>query len=210
MIRSTLTTASALMATQLTQQAQVGDCLTHACWPAMKWLSNSTQETVLLAVREGDRAVIIEKLDSPRAVFSTQRLGRLLPVHTVSTGMALLASLPDAEIRELLPPHLERFTAHTPTTPERVCSTVRAARTKGYAINREQYRPGSLRGGRTSYEGERSAGGPTRRSRCAYRRLASNSTPIRMVGVGSRCGCPGIRRVPRGTAFPTHSMITAI
>jgi IclR family acetate operon transcriptional repressor len=120
-----------LMATQLTQQAQVGDCLTHACWPAMKWLSNSSQETVLLAVREGDRAV-----------FSTQRLGRLLPVHTVSTGMALLASLPDAEIRELLPPQLERFTAHTPTTPERVCSAVRAARTKGYAINREQYRPG--------------------------------------------------------------------
>ena len=131
-----------LMANQLTQRAQAGDCLTHVCWPAMKWLSNSTEETVLLAVREGDRAVIIEKVDSPRAVFSTQRLGRLLPVHTVSTGLALLAALPDFEIRELLPRHLESFTAHTPTTPERVCAAVREARAKGYAINREQYRPG--------------------------------------------------------------------
>ena len=114
-----------LMATQLTQNAQAGDCLTHACWPAMKWLSNCTEETVLLAVREGDRVVIVEKLDSPRAVFSTQRLGRLLPVYMVSTGMALLASLPDREIRELLPPHLEGFTPHTPTTPDRVCAAVR-------------------------------------------------------------------------------------
>ena len=183
-----------LMATQLTQQAQAGDCLTHACWPAMKWLSNSTEETVLLAVREGDRAVIVEKLDSPRAVFSTQRLGRLLPVHTVSTGMALLASLPDVEIRELLagtPGEIHRtHPNHTRT------GLFRGPRGTHQGV---RHQPGavparSLRGGRP-HMGRRYDGDRSRRSQCAYLRLGLNSTSI-------RCASRSWRRLPRHPPSP--------
>ena len=91
-----------LTATRLVQQAGVAESLTEACWPAMRWLWNRTEETVLLAVRDGDQSVIVEKLDSNRPVLATYSLGRLMPLHAVSTGLALLAHHPDSEIREIL------------------------------------------------------------------------------------------------------------
>ncbi|MFH5823844.1 IclR family transcriptional regulator [Georgenia sp. AZ-5] len=127
---------------RLAQQAGAAACLTEACWPAMRWLWRKTEETVLLAVREGDKAVVVEKLDSPHPVLATYSLGRLMPMHAVSTGMVLLAHLPDAEIREIITAGLARYTSHTPTSPEAVWEAIRSVRRKGYAINRERLREG--------------------------------------------------------------------
>jgi IclR family acetate operon transcriptional repressor len=132
-----------LTATRLVQQAGVAESLTEACWPAMRWLWNRTEETVLLAVRDGDQSVIVEKLDSNRPVLATYSLGRLMPLHAVSTGLALLAHHPDSEIREILNSSpLSRYTTHSATTVDAVWRDVRSTRAKGYSINREQFRDG--------------------------------------------------------------------
>jgi DNA-binding IclR family transcriptional regulator len=131
-----------LTASRLAQQAGAGQSLTEACWPAMRWLWRTTDETVLLAVRDGDKAVVVEKLDSPRPVLATYSLGRLMPLHAVSSGMALLSYLPEAEIEEFLAGGLERYTPHTLTTPEAVWGCIHSVRRKGYAINRERLREG--------------------------------------------------------------------
>jgi DNA-binding IclR family transcriptional regulator len=132
-----------LTASRLAQQAGAGDGLTEACWPAMRWLWKRTEETVLLAVRDGDTAVIVEKIDSNRPVLATYSLGRLMPLHAVSAGLALLSGSPDAEVRELLSEaDLAAFTAHSPRTMDAVWYDIRTARLKGYAINRERFRDG--------------------------------------------------------------------
>jgi DNA-binding IclR family transcriptional regulator len=132
-----------LTASRLAHQAGAGEGLTDACWPAMRWLWKRTHETVLLAVRDGDTAVIIEKIDSDRPLVATYSLGRLMPLHAVSSGLALLSGFPNAEIREILADtDLTSCTSHSRTTVEAVWYDIRSARLKGYAVNRERFRDG--------------------------------------------------------------------
>ncbi len=131
-----------LTASRLAQQAGTGQSLTEACWPAMRWLWRKTEETILLTVRDGDKAVVVEKLDSPRPVLATSSLGRLMPLHAVSSGMVLLSHLPEAEIEEFLAAGLPRYTPHTPTAPDALWEAIRSVQRKGYAINRERFREG--------------------------------------------------------------------
>jgi DNA-binding IclR family transcriptional regulator len=131
-----------LTASRLAQEAGAGQSLTEACWPAMRWLWRKTEETVLLTVRECDTAVVVEKLESPHPVLATCSLGRLMPMHAVSSGMALLAHFTDAEIGEIIAAGLQRYTPHTLTTPDAVWDAIRSVRRKGYAINRERLREG--------------------------------------------------------------------
>jgi DNA-binding IclR family transcriptional regulator len=132
-----------LTAARLVEEAGAADTLTSACWPAMRWLWHKTGETVLLTVRDGDKAVVVEKLDSTRPVLSTYPVGRLMPLHAVSSGMALLAHLPDEEVRAILAEScLLRYTQHSPLTSQAVWRQIRSVRTKGYAINREGFRDG--------------------------------------------------------------------
>jgi IclR family KDG regulon transcriptional repressor len=128
---------------RLVNEAGAVETLTSACWPAMRWLWRKTGETVLLTVREGDKAVVVEKLDSTRPVLSTYPVGRLMPLHAVSSGMALLAHLPDEEVREILAEScLVRYTQHSLLTSQAVWRQIRSVRIKGYAINREGFRDG--------------------------------------------------------------------
>ena len=132
-----------LTAAQLVQPPGVAETLTSACSPAMRWLWQKTGETVLLAVREGHKAVVVEKLDSTRPVLSTYPLGRLMPLHAVSSGLALLADVPQEEVRAILAASgLSPYTPHSRVTEEAVWTELRAVRRKGYAINREGFRDG--------------------------------------------------------------------
>lgn len=131
-----------LTAGRLAQQAGVAECLTEACAPALRWLWRTAKETVLLAVQDGDKAVIVEKLGSPRPVLATYSLGRVMPLHAVSTGMVLLSYLPDSEIDEILAGGLAEYTVRTPTTAEDLWDEIRSVRRLGYAINREGFRDG--------------------------------------------------------------------
>lgn len=61
----------------------------------------SCSETVHLAVREGRDVVYVAKVDSPRAVRMVSALGGRVPAHCTAVGKVLLASMSEAELREL-------------------------------------------------------------------------------------------------------------
>ncbi|MGY1644186.1 IclR family transcriptional regulator [Geodermatophilus sp. SYSU D00703] len=132
-----------LTAAQLSTHPGAAETLTSACMPAMRWLWRKTGETVLLAVRDGDKAVVVEKLDSTLPVLSTYPLGRLMPLHAVSSGLALLAHLPHDEVQAILTAScLVQHTPRSRVTSEAVWAEIRSIRQKGYAINREGFRDG--------------------------------------------------------------------
>jgi DNA-binding IclR family transcriptional regulator len=132
-----------LTAAQLVEHPGAAETLTSACMPAMRWLWRKTGETVLLAVRDGDKAVVVEKLDSTRPVLSTYPVGRLMPLHAVSSGLALLAHLPQEEVQAVLATScLAQHTPRSRVTSEAVWTEIRSVRQKGYAINREGFRDG--------------------------------------------------------------------
>ena len=132
-----------LTATRLAQQAGAAESLTEACGPAMRWLWKRTDAAVQLAVRDGGTAVIVERFGTRMADPIADSSSRVMPLHAVSTGLALLAYLPDAEVNEILASiNLVRFTPNSPRSIDAVWRDLRLTRLKGYAVNREYFRDG--------------------------------------------------------------------
>lgn len=127
---------------RLAELSRLGLSAIELCLPVMRALWRASEETILLAVFQGDRAVVVEKLDSPRPVLARSLLGSALPLHAVSTGKVLLASRPDGEIERFLARGLTRYTPATCTDPSQLWLELREIRRSGFAANREGYREG--------------------------------------------------------------------
>lgn len=105
--------------------------------PLLRELNQKTQETVHMAILQGDRAISIEKFSSPQPVGLDPRLGRLMPLHSTGVGKTLLAfQREEPEILRDLP--LERHTAHTITTLPELRKELARIREQGYALDEEE------------------------------------------------------------------------
>jgi IclR family acetate operon transcriptional repressor len=118
---------------------RLGDRL--AIMGAMQRLRDVTQETVHLAILEGNEMVIVDRSDSPRPVRSFYPLGFKLPVHAASTGKAVLAHLSKAELDVLVPERLDSYTDRTLTSSTALRVELEEVRRLGYASNRGEFRP---------------------------------------------------------------------
>jgi len=65
--------------------------LREAAMPVMGDLSVATGQHVLLAVREGSEAVLVERLSGRSAMTVLYRIGGRLPLHSTGVGLVLLA-----------------------------------------------------------------------------------------------------------------------
>ena len=109
---------------------------------AIWWRWQRTDKTVLL-VRDGGAVATTENLDSCRPLLATYSPGRPAPLYDVSLGMALLASSPDAEIRDvIISTHAAVYTQQSNPMVDAVGHDVRSTCTNGEAINYEYYRDG--------------------------------------------------------------------
>jgi IclR family transcriptional regulator, acetate operon repressor len=106
-------------------------------------LREQTGHTVHLAVRNGDRAIYVDKAEADRPYQMVSRVGMSIPLHCTSIGKAILAVLPPAETLSLLSSAgLERRTSHTLTTAEEVLADLEDIRKRGYAIDNEENEAG--------------------------------------------------------------------
>jgi IclR family acetate operon transcriptional repressor len=101
--------------------------------PLLRELNQKTQETVHLAILQGDQAISIEKFGSPQPVGLDARLGGQMPLHCTGVGKVLLAYQSEEMLTKLAKsPGLERLTPRTVTTlPQRI-------RERGYAVDNEE------------------------------------------------------------------------
>lgn len=83
--------------------------------PVLDRLSADTRETVHLFVRRGDRAVCVDRRESPQSVRLASILGRSLPLHAGAVPKAILAWLPLAE-RDAVVDRLDELPAFTDRT----------------------------------------------------------------------------------------------
>ncbi len=107
--------------------------------PYMRELQSRFEETVNLAVLEGDEVVYIEILESPRAFKMSSHVGgRELP-HSTSLGKAMLAFLPEEAVKRLIKAKgLPRRTPHTICTEAQLWEELAAIRQRGYSIDDEE------------------------------------------------------------------------
>jgi len=109
-------------------------------YPMMEELARATGETVLLTVRKGTAAVVVEVVESPRGgIKLAMNRGDSLPLHSCALTRPLMAYLPDKEIDLILqaePP--KRFTEYTITGFEDIKNELRRVRRQGYAYSNQE------------------------------------------------------------------------
>jgi IclR family transcriptional regulator, acetate operon repressor len=119
----------------LARQVQPAPDLREQALGVMETLRTRTQETIHLTLRDGDQAVLIERLDSPQPVRTVRPLGASAPLHVSSNGKAILAHLSDAERTAYLNRRLEAWTPKTMTDQKALVRDLQTAVRRGFALN---------------------------------------------------------------------------
>ncbi len=107
--------------------------------PLLRELNRRTEETVHLAILQGDRALSIDKFGSLQPVGLDPHLGNLMPLHCTGVGKTLLAFQPEAARAELLRSlSLERQTPHSITSQAQLQKELLRICEQGYAVDDEE------------------------------------------------------------------------
>ncbi len=103
--------------------------------PVMIELAAALQEAVHWAVLNGHQTVCIDKIDSPRGLGTTSKIGRSAPLHCSSVGKVLLAFQPDERRAAILESiKLTRFTERTITSVDVLHQEINRIRRRGYCV----------------------------------------------------------------------------
>ena len=107
--------------------------------PLLERLRDETTHTVHFALRQGDEAIYVAKIDGRRAYEMRSRVGLGIRLHSTAIGKALLAALPEREVRAIL--HRTGLPAMTPQTItdlDEMLRHLRAIARCGYSIDDEE------------------------------------------------------------------------
>lgn len=107
------------------------DPLIAAAHPVLERMCARTGETASLAMPVVGGLTYVDEV-TPSAVLTASWLGRTVPLHATSTGKALLAFLPPAELRRALPAALPAYTDTTITALTQLDAELAATRARGY------------------------------------------------------------------------------
>jgi DNA-binding IclR family transcriptional regulator len=110
---------------------------------AMVRIAQMTDDTAFLTVRAGYDAVCVDRVEGgfPIKVL-TLDVGDRRPLGAGANGMALLAALPDADVRSIVTSNGERFKNYPGLTTSRVYEEIEATRKRKYAVNNGHVIPG--------------------------------------------------------------------
>lgn len=114
--------------------------LARTAGPHVAQLVREISDGVSIGVLDGAEMVCIHLVESPRAVRVHSNVGDRTPAHSVSSGLAMLASMDDETVRRLLPAKLKVFTDATPRTTAEVLAELARIRARGYAFCRGAWR----------------------------------------------------------------------
>lgn len=111
-----------------------GHGLRAVAMPFMEDLHHATNHHVLLAVRDRDEAVLVERLSAHEAGRIMYRIGGRVPLHSTSVGLVLLAYA-DAELKEeILSRKLTLEPEGQAVSAEELRARLASVRQQGFAV----------------------------------------------------------------------------
>src|SRR5258707_10849701 len=111
--------------------------------PRMRGLMEESGETINLAVLDGGEAVFLAQVECRQMMRALAPPGVRIPVHCSGAGKALLATLPETEVAQILRKHgLPRLTPKTLTTLARLREDIERTRKRGYSIDHQEHSMG--------------------------------------------------------------------
>lgn len=104
--------------------------------PYLTRLVEETGETANMAVLDGDEVVYVAQVPSRHSMRMFTEVGRRVLPHSTGVGKALLAHMPDDEVRGLLArTGMPAATEKTLTTPDDFLRALASVRADGYAMD---------------------------------------------------------------------------
>lgn len=110
--------------------------------PFLTELAAATGEAAGLSVPDGRDMHYVDQVESPNPVQVRDWTGTRIPMHTVSSGLVVLANLSAVELDRMLDVPLERFTDRTVTDVDRLRARLVDVRRDGVAWARGEYAEG--------------------------------------------------------------------
>ncbi len=105
----------------------------------MERLVNELNETVNLAVLDGNEAVYIAQVEGRQLIRMFTRIGARAPLYCTGVGKALLLEHSEEEVRRLLKgSSFKPYTPKTLTTPEAYLAALEHARDSGFTLDDEE------------------------------------------------------------------------
>lgn len=111
--------------------------------PELDALQADCGGTVHLALLDGHEAVYVAKVEGGKPYRMASRVGMALPLHCTSIGKAVLAALPEPEVRALLArARPVARTARTLVEPDAIVGHLAGVRGRGYSVDDEENEAG--------------------------------------------------------------------
>ena len=175
--------------------------------PFIEKINERTGETVHLAVLQGDAMMKVAKRESRHPVrVDTGTLGKTDAAHATATGKAMLAWLPEDDMRRVLAHGLTRFTPKTICEWPSLIEALRHVRRNGYAVDDEEYQPGvicigaAIRDHNGAVVGAISASTPTMRANDEHLSLVREQVCAAVRALSAELGGPGTQARPPAAA----------
>jgi DNA-binding IclR family transcriptional regulator len=115
-----------------------GQGLKQVALPFMGDLEEVTRQHVLLAVRDGEDALLVERLSAHQAMEVLYRVGGRLPLHSTGVGLVLLAFAESAVQEAYLAQPLVHEPEKVPVSPAALRRTLADVRREGTATVRRR------------------------------------------------------------------------
>ena len=107
--------------------------------PVLEDLRDRCNESVNLAVRDGDNVVYIERMYGKNMLGMRSEIGKHEPIHSTALGKAILAALTKEDIQAFVRNHdFVPVTPRTITDPDEFLKVLQLVQQRGYAIDDQE------------------------------------------------------------------------
>lgn len=111
--------------------------LGQIAWPTLCWLRDVTGESAHIGIRSGMDCVVLERAIGSHLFKYYVEAGARGPLHAGAPGKAMLAWLPETELKQTLKDaSFERLTAHTIISKKAFSEELQTVRKNGYAMDK--------------------------------------------------------------------------
>lgn len=124
---------------KLTQKVRVNIEIRDRAAPHLRELADRCDESVYLALRDGDFVLYLYAIESSRRLIARTAVGDRAHLHSTGVGKAILASLADEEVSDILTRvGLPGVTPYTITDRDRLQTALNETRMRGYSFDSQE------------------------------------------------------------------------
>lgn len=110
--------------------------------PFLQDLCKQYRENVNLALLDGSDVIYLDVIEGSQRVKLAAIPGQRLPAFCTASGKAILAFLPDDEVKRVLERGMPKYTQATQTSSEKFFEDMAEVRERGFAISEQEFEDG--------------------------------------------------------------------